>query len=95
MVADDPSSSLRRPEDPVYTPGYYAVFFNDPITGIHFELAHTPLLPSVSAFRSWLDALKAEWKDHPEWKQPPWKEAMRRLPPRSDRRANDDLGTDS
>jgi len=69
---------------PVYTPGYYAVFFNDPITGIHFELCHTPLIPSFSAYRRWIGALKREWKRHPEWKKPPWKEAMRILPSKSD-----------
>ncbi len=73
----------------VYTPGYYAVFFNDPITGIHFELAHTPWLPSFGAYRRWIAALKAVWKGHPEWKTPPWKAAMRRLPPREERQESD------
>ena len=67
-------------EYPIYTPGYYAVFFDDPISGIHFELSHTPLIPSVSAGRRWLRALKAEWTEHPEWKRPPWAQAIRRLP---------------
>ncbi|MCG6942823.1 MAG: VOC family protein [Thiohalocapsa sp.] len=73
-------------EYPVYTPGYYAVFFNDPITGIHFELAHSPYVPSLSAYRRWIAALKDAWKGHPEWQQPPWKAAMRALPSRSDQR---------
>jgi catechol 2,3-dioxygenase-like lactoylglutathione lyase family enzyme len=68
----------------IYAPGYYAVFFDDPITGIHFELAHTPLWPSWRAYRGWFRALKAAWKEHPEWRNPPWKEAMRKLPSRSD-----------
>lgn len=67
-------------EYPVYTPGYYAVFFNDPHTGIHFELSHTPLIPSPSAYRSWIKILQGIWKEHPEWSKPPWKEAMRTLP---------------
>ncbi len=71
-------------EYPTYTPGYYAVFFNDPITGIHFELSHTPAIPSLSAYRRWISALKAVWQGHPEWKRPPWKEAMRELPSRAD-----------
>lgn len=75
-VSDPPA------EYAVYTPGYYAVFFNDPYTGIHFELSHTPLIPSPSAYRRWIAALKEEWKKHPEWDQPPWKAAMRRLPPK-------------
>ncbi|OYV74969.1 MAG: hypothetical protein B7Z66_14645 [Chromatiales bacterium 21-64-14] len=37
-VTDAPS------EYPTYAPGYYAVFFDDPFTGIHFELSYTPLL---------------------------------------------------
>jgi catechol 2,3-dioxygenase-like lactoylglutathione lyase family enzyme len=73
-VTDEPA------EYPVYTPGYYAVFFNDPFTGIHFELSYTPLIPSLSSYRRWIAALKDEWRKHPEWKTPPWKEAMRTLP---------------
>ncbi|MGN8158404.1 VOC family protein [Salinisphaera sp. RV14] len=67
-----------------YTPGYYAVFFDDPISGIHFELCHTPLLPSVAAVRRWFRALKVEWKQHPEWHRPPWSQAMRPLPSKKD-----------
>ena len=63
-----------------YTPGYYAVFFDDPITGIHFELSHTPMIPSISAIRRWLGELKQVWRAHPEWEEPPWKKAMRPLP---------------
>lgn len=71
-------------EYPVYSPGYYAVFFNDPITGIHFELSHTPTIPSVSNLWQWFKLLKSIWKDHPEWSKPPWQEAIRRLPSRKD-----------
>ncbi|RTZ58713.1 MAG: hypothetical protein DSZ32_06530 [Gammaproteobacteria bacterium] len=78
VVTDAPA------EYPTYTPGYYAVFFDDPITGIHFELAHTPSIPSVSSFRRWLRVLKQIWKKHPEWEKPPWKEAMRSLPSKTD-----------
>jgi catechol 2,3-dioxygenase-like lactoylglutathione lyase family enzyme len=70
-------------EYPVYVPGYYAVFFNDPITGIHFELSYTPVLPMLADFLQWWKALKAIWRQHPEWQQPPWREAMRRLPPKN------------
>lgn len=66
-------------EYPVYAPGYYAVFFNDPLTGIHFELSHTPMLPSIAGFLTWLGTLNNIWKQHPEWSTPPWKEAMRKL----------------
>jgi catechol 2,3-dioxygenase-like lactoylglutathione lyase family enzyme len=66
-------------EYPAYAPGYYAVFFDDPFTGIHFELSHAPFLPSIPGYLKWVRALKAIWKQHPEWKAPPWKEAMRKL----------------
>ena len=69
-------------EYPIYTPGYYAVFFNDPITGIHLELTHTPMLPSLSSYFRWIRTLKDVWRRHPEWKAPPWKEAVRTLPSR-------------
>lgn len=36
-----------EPKDyPQYWPGYYAVFFDDPINGIHWELAWVPKVPS-------------------------------------------------
>ena len=39
-VTDEPK------EYPQYWPGYYAVFFDDPINGIHWELASVPKIPS-------------------------------------------------
>jgi hypothetical protein len=57
-------------------------FFDDPITGIHFELSHTPVLPSLPSHFRWIRTLKNIWRTHPEWKSPPWKEAMRKLPSR-------------
>jgi catechol 2,3-dioxygenase-like lactoylglutathione lyase family enzyme len=39
-VTDEPK------EYPQYWPGYYAVFFDDPINGIHWELAWVPKVPS-------------------------------------------------
>ena len=70
-------------EYPVYTPGYYAVFFDDPVTGIHWELAHTPIIPSIASYRRWIGALNAAWREHPEWKTSPVKAAFRTLPSRS------------
>lgn len=67
---------------PVYAPGYYAVFFDDPITGIHWELAHTPLIASPRSYLAWWRALKAEAARHPEWKGSAAAAAMRKLPPR-------------
>ncbi|GAB09547.1 hypothetical protein GOARA_043_00220 [Gordonia araii NBRC 100433] len=39
-VTDEPKAY------PQYWPGYYAVFFDDPINGIHWELAWIPRVPS-------------------------------------------------
>ena len=39
LVTDAPQ------EYPQYWPGYYAVFFDDPINGIHWELAWVPKVP--------------------------------------------------
>jgi catechol 2,3-dioxygenase-like lactoylglutathione lyase family enzyme len=66
----------------VYAPGYYAVFFDDPINGIHWELAHTPRIPSPFAYLRWARALRDSAKSHPEWKSSPIAEAMRELPGR-------------
>lgn len=68
---------------PIYAPGYYAVFYDDPINGIHWELAATPRIPSLSDFLKFRRALKAAAKDHPEWRRPPMQEAMRKLPERT------------
>lgn len=39
-ITDEPK------EYPQYWPGYYAVFFDDPINGIHWELAWIPKIPT-------------------------------------------------
>jgi catechol 2,3-dioxygenase-like lactoylglutathione lyase family enzyme len=39
-VSDEPKGY------PQYWPGYYAVFFDDPINGIHWELAWVPRVPT-------------------------------------------------
>lgn len=67
-------------EYPVYAPGYYAVFFDDPINGIHWELTHTPRIPSPAAYMRFSRALKAESAKHPEWQGNAAKAAMRKLP---------------
>ncbi|GHE05452.1 hypothetical protein U879_03875 [Defluviimonas sp. 20V17] len=68
----------------VYAPGYYAVFFNDPISGIHWELAHIPHLPSPPAYLRFQRIMKQEQEQdvHPEWRHPAMQEAMRVLPGR-------------
>lgn len=70
----------------VYAPGYYAVFFDDPINGIHWELAHTPKLPTpgqILRFRRALDEATAGRTDLPGGVG---KNFMRSLPGRKSRR---------
>ncbi|MBV9319347.1 MAG: VOC family protein, partial [Mycobacterium sp.] len=50
-VTDEPK------EYPQYWPGYYAVFFDDPINGIHWELARTPRIPTPRQVWSFYRAL--------------------------------------
>jgi len=74
-------SDAPQPYD-VYAPGYYAVFFEDPINGIHWELAHTPRIPSPRAFLKWKRALDAQKAEHPKWDKSVIRQALRKLPRR-------------
>lgn len=65
---------------PIYAPGYYAVFFDDPLNGIHWELAYIPRIPSLGAFLKWRRAMKTEEARHPEWGGDFLSRAMRVLP---------------
>lgn len=70
-------------EYPEYTPGYYAVFFDDPVSGIQWELARLPAVPTPAAiWRSWR-TLRRYRQAHPEWTRPLPREAMRTLPGRN------------
>jgi len=70
VPAEKPYCCYRPPADyPVYAPGYYAVFFDDPINGIHWELTYTPRIPSLRSCIKWTKALGRMAKEHPEWKQ--------------------------
>jgi catechol 2,3-dioxygenase-like lactoylglutathione lyase family enzyme len=53
-------------EYPQYWPGYYAVFFDDPINGIHWELAWLPKVPTFRHVWSSYRALRAEAKSRPD-----------------------------
>jgi len=68
-------------EYPIYTPGYYAVFFVDP-TGIRWELAYIPRIPMPWDIFKTLRAANEARKQHPEWKRHPAKEMWRALPTR-------------
>ncbi|PRX08980.1 UNVERIFIED_ORG: catechol 2,3-dioxygenase-like lactoylglutathione lyase family enzyme [Martelella mediterranea] len=67
-------------EYPVYAPGYYGVFFDDPINGIHWELAHIPKITTPGAYLRTMRAWKEAEKDHPEWNTGSPKKAFRTLP---------------
>jgi hypothetical protein len=55
------------PKDyPQYWPGYYAVFFDDPINGIHWELAWVPKVPSPRQVWSFYCALHGFAKSRPD-----------------------------
>lgn len=67
-------------EYPLYAPGYYGVFFDDPINGFHLELAHIPKMPGLGAYWRWKKAMADAHKAHPEWSGGFMKEAIRSLP---------------
>lgn len=69
-------------EYPVYAPGYYAVFFDDPLNGFHWELAHIPRIPTLGAYRRFARAWKVAAADHPEWESDTMAAAIRQLPGR-------------
>jgi catechol 2,3-dioxygenase-like lactoylglutathione lyase family enzyme len=78
-VTDEPM------EYPHYTPGYYAVFFDDPINGIHWELARLPIIPSPrQAWRSFraLRDIASERPDLPHSVSRLVRQARRPLPSR-------------
>lgn len=78
-ITDEPK------EYPQYWPGYYAVFFDDPINGIHWELAWLPKVPTPRQMWSFYRALHAEAKSRPDLANTvpglTW-QAMRTLPRR-------------
>jgi len=58
------------------------VFFDDPINGIHWELARTPIIPSPRGYWTWRRALGTIGSAHPEWTRSVPRQAMRTLPSR-------------
>ncbi len=69
-------------EYPHYVPGYYAVFFDDPINGIHWELARTPIIPFPRELWRSYRALGKIASAHPEWTHSVPRQAWRTLPSR-------------
>jgi hypothetical protein len=56
-----------EPKDyPQYWPGYRAVFFDDPINGIHWELAWVPKLPTPRHVWSFYRAMRGFIKGRPD-----------------------------
>jgi catechol 2,3-dioxygenase-like lactoylglutathione lyase family enzyme len=73
-------------EYPQYWPGYYAVFFDDPINGIHWELVWLPKIPTPRQVWSFYRALRAHAKSRPDLANTVLgvtRQAMRTLPPQT------------
>lgn len=78
-VTDEPQEYAQ------YWPGYYAVFFDDPINGIHWELAWLPKVPTPRHLWSFYRTLRAETMNRPDLANSVPQlaaQAVRRLPPR-------------
>ena len=56
----------RPKEYPQYWPGYYGVFFDDPINGIHWELAWVPKVPTPGQVWRFHRALRGIIKNRPD-----------------------------
>ncbi|TGD84385.1 hypothetical protein BayCH28_25445 [Mycolicibacterium sp. CH28] len=69
-------------EYPEYAPGYYAVFFDDPINGIQWELARLPAIPTPAAVWRSSRALRAFRRAHPQWNHSVVRDGIRPLPGR-------------
>lgn len=81
LLKNDITVTEAPMEYTVYAPGYYAVFFDDPISGIHWEVAHVPLIPSPAALWRWKRAVNQSVEEtHPEWRDEAFKRALRKLP---------------
>lgn len=65
LARDVPVTDPPR-EYPQYWPGYYAVFFDDPINGIHWELAWVPKVPTPRHVWSFYRALRVFAKARPD-----------------------------
>ena len=78
-VTDEPT------DYPQYRPGHYAVFFDDPINGIHWELAWAPKVPRPGQVWSFYRALRGFSKSRPDLADTVpgvARQAARSLPPR-------------
>jgi catechol 2,3-dioxygenase-like lactoylglutathione lyase family enzyme len=83
LLKEDVAVTDAPAEYPLYAPGYYAVFFVDP-TGIRWELAYTPRIPTPWDLVKTLKIASDLKKSHPEWKRHPAREMMRKLPSRKE-----------
>ncbi|OBJ14883.1 VOC family protein [Mycobacterium sp. 1245801.1] len=66
LVARDIPVTDEPKEYPQYWAGYYAVFFDDPINGIHWELAAVPKVPTPRQLWSFYRALRAFARNRPD-----------------------------
>ena len=70
---------------PQYWPGYYGVFFDDPINGIHWELCHVPRVPTPQQVWAFRGAFRSIMRSRPDlaWTVPGvMRQAVRELPSR-------------
>lgn len=88
LTARDVPVSDEPKEYPQYWPGYYAVFFDDPINGIHWELAWLPKVPSPRQMWAFYRSMRQQAGSRPDLaKSVPgltW-QARRTLPSRQSR----------
>jgi len=82
LLANDIPVTEAPAEYAIYAPGYYGVFFDDPINGFHWELAHIPMVPGPGMVRRFRAAWKDAAREHPEWPGDGMQQAMRKLPGR-------------
>ncbi|OBI22284.1 hypothetical protein A5712_01260 [Mycobacterium sp. E2327] len=66
LIANDIPVTDAPKEYPQYWPGYYAVFFDDPINGIHWELAWIPKVPTPRQLWSFYRAIRAFAASRPD-----------------------------
>lgn len=81
LLKNDVTVTEAPAEYTVYGPGYYGVFFDDPISGVHWEVAYMPRIPSPWSVWRWIKAMKAGVAEsHPEFGPDGYKRGVRKLP---------------
>ncbi|MGV0806425.1 VOC family protein [Mycolicibacterium setense] len=66
LIARDIPVTDEPKDYPQYWPGYYAVFFDDPINGIHWELSWVPKVPTPRQVWSFYRTMRGFGKQRPD-----------------------------